>query len=217
MLFNFQGVEGVSSLFEMIGKGQKNIEANYFVLQAARLVYFNNIPFRFVIPDGTKGGKNYDAELILANGATAYCEMKCKFEQTSLSKGAILRRLQRSREQLPKDEMGIVFISIPDAWLYEKQILPMLSGVLTEFFRNTKRIVSVIVCVEEWQMFGRQLVRILTPNEIVNRGAIHSDKYPTYGILSKTEEPPPSKYKRLADSPVRDMPFYPYFIVPFKK
>lgn len=145
-LFNLKEVEGIDDRIASLAEGQ--IESTYAELQAGGFLAERGLNFRFVTPTGTTG-LDYDAEIYLSDGQKVNCEMKCKIEVSPLSKNGILTRLNDARKQLPKGEHAIIFLKIPESWILAEAIAIVLHDALVDFFRQTKRIVAVVVCWEE--------------------------------------------------------------------
>jgi len=148
-LVNLQDVEGIDDRVAALTQGQ--IESTYAELQAGGFLAERGLNFRFVTPSGMKG-LDYDAEIQLSDGMKVNCEMKCKIEESYLSKPGILTRLNDARKQLPKGEPAIIFLKIPESWILQEDIVAVLLNALADFFRSTKRIVSVVVCWEVVQL-----------------------------------------------------------------
>jgi hypothetical protein len=112
------------------------------------MLYINRWPFRFVKPQGIKGGANYDLE-IFCNNHTVCADTKCKIESTKLSSGTITSTLTNARTQLPPDGPGIFFVKIPQKWMAQKGWQKItVQGVLDCFAIGTQRVVSVVIYVE---------------------------------------------------------------------
>ena len=145
-LVNLQNVEGIDDRVAALTEGQ--IESTYAELQAGGFLAERGLNFRFVTPSGTRG-LDYDAEIQLSDGTKINCEMKCKIEESHLSKTGILTRLNDARKQLPKGEPAIIFLKIPESWIFQEEIAAAAPDALADFFRQTTRIVAVVVCWEE--------------------------------------------------------------------
>ena len=63
LLINLKDVEGFSECISRM-RASENPEAELAELHIAKMLYINRWPFRFVKPQGKKGGANYDLEII---------------------------------------------------------------------------------------------------------------------------------------------------------
>ena len=75
----------------------------------------NRVPFRFVVPSGTKG-RDYDIEIIHRNGLIVCADAKCKIKSTKFSKSTIEYTLEHARKQFPKKHACMIFVKIPGPW-----------------------------------------------------------------------------------------------------
>ncbi|WP_028979844.1 hypothetical protein [Sporocytophaga myxococcoides] len=210
MLFNLQNIEGIEEVFKLISNG--DIEANYAVLQGAKLLCLSKQNFYFVKPQGEKR-KDYDTKICLANGEILYCEMKSKLEKTGLTKGTILNTLIDARKQLPENSPGVIFLGYPGSWLGINDLPDMLGKAINEFLRTTKRIVALIIFVDEWQYIEKKVIRILTSNEIVNTNSPHYTKIPIEGILPSYNSNLSNYRSFIRTSPITPLDG-PYFLIP---
>jgi hypothetical protein len=154
-LFNLQHVSGLQSRIDQLPG--KDLEASVAEFDSARLLFMNSIPIRFVEEIG-KTGSDYDL-CVDINGMSVACETKCKIEGTELSVSAIKSRLKDARSQLPSDRPGIVFVHIPEAWVRNELINEVAPQALNETFRGTRRISTVILFWEEWELSGEAAMR----------------------------------------------------------
>jgi hypothetical protein len=93
-------------------------------------------------------GNDYDFDA--GEGATAVCcEVKCKLESTDLGENTIINALTNARKQLPADRAAIIGVKIPELWIREPELRRMLESALAYFFRNSSRVVAVVVRWEE--------------------------------------------------------------------
>lgn len=151
LLFNMQHVVGIEGRIEDLRVGK--VESTVFELEAAALLVRRAVRFRFVTPVGTKGS-DFDGEITLPDGTAVNCEMKCKVEGTDLTKGTELRSLKDARQQLPNGSPAVAFLKIPEEWIGDPRLDVVMSDALAEFFRNTERVVAVIVQWEQLRQLG---------------------------------------------------------------
>jgi hypothetical protein len=142
ILFNLQAVEGIDSRLDDLRAGM--VESTYAELECGAFMHRQGITFRYVVPSGLQGA-DYDAEIIMDDGGKVYCEMKCKAEETELSKGAVRNPLQTARTQLPQGQAGLVFLKVPERWLRQEQVVQIVPSTIDSFLRATSRVVAVVV------------------------------------------------------------------------
>jgi len=151
LLFNLQDVDGIDAKVEALRSG--NVESTYSELEAGAFLLRRAVQFRYVTPSGTKGS-DYDAELPLPEAAKVNCEMKCKVEGTDLGEGAVRNPLQAARKQLPPGEPGLVFLKVPEAWVYQPETPQVIPTTIDAFLRSTSRVVAVVLRWEEQHLQG---------------------------------------------------------------
>jgi hypothetical protein len=140
VVYNLQPVPGFDECITRMRKG--DIEGTYAELDFGRMLYLNNVPFRFVVPQGTTG-LDYDIEVEYPNGAIASADAKCKIEGTDFSKNTIENTLKKARKQLPDSVPGIVFLKVPPRWIADANSVASMLEVAKSFLRTTRRVVSV--------------------------------------------------------------------------
>jgi hypothetical protein len=139
MLFNLQKVEGFDSCIKQLKAGQ--IESTYAELETAKWLYVYHVPFRFNVPQG-KRGEDYDLNVIFPN-VVAAADTKCKFEAAEVDANSVKNSLFDTRDQLPKDRPGIIFVKIPAHWLETPDMMRTIVDITQGYLRGTGRIVSV--------------------------------------------------------------------------
>ena len=140
VLYNLQHVPGFDECIAKMRNG--DIEGAYAELDLGRMLYLNQVPFRYVVPQKVKG-LDYDVEVEYPDGVIACAEAKCSIESTELGANAIKNKLDHARQQLPSDRPGIVFVKMPPRWMDASEFLKTTLGVAQDFLRGTKRVVSV--------------------------------------------------------------------------
>ena len=147
LLFNLQEIRGVEQRIESIRRG--NLEATFAELESAGHIKQAGLNFFFVPTWGVKG-RDYDIDVILSSRKSVHCELKAKAEQHELHETSIYRTLDASRKQLPPNEPGIVFLKIPEEWIGQTRLKSIFQENLQKFFRQTNRVVAVILRWEQW-------------------------------------------------------------------
>jgi len=156
LLYNLQDVLGIDNVISKI-KSQ-GLESYLSELECASFFKRRNIGIEFVVESG-EIGKDYDLEIKISDSIYIPCEIETKIESTHLSKKSIWNTLDKGRKQLPRDCPGIIFLKIPEAWIREKEINEEFEQSLNKIFRNTSRIVGVIISWEQWE-WGIQQIRL---------------------------------------------------------
>lgn len=107
LLLNLQGIDGFPELAERLKTA--DLEPAIAELHVGRILYINDVVFRFVAPHG-KTGDDHDLEITYPDGTVVCGETKCKIETTELGEGKTVGyALQQARGQLPIDRRGINF------------------------------------------------------------------------------------------------------------
>jgi hypothetical protein len=114
VIYNLQVVSGFDSCTARMRDG--DIEGTAAELDLGRMLFLNQVPFRYVVPQGIKG-KDYDAEILFSDGVVACADAKCALENTELKAKAIFNKLEKARKQLPADQPGIIFVKMPPRWM----------------------------------------------------------------------------------------------------
>lgn len=165
VVYNLQDVPGFDECISKMRNG--DIEGTYAELDLGRMLYLNEVPFRYVVPQQVRGC-DYDVEVEYPNGIIACAEAKCNIENIKLSRNTIKNKLDRARQQLPRDRPGIVFVKVPPQWMDSRDFLEMTIGTAEEFLRGTQRIVSVKFYVSPHSIEGGYLKQQHAYKEISN-------------------------------------------------
>jgi hypothetical protein len=165
VLYNLQHVPGFDDCIAKMRNG--DIEGTYAELDLGRMLYLNQVQFRYVVPQKVKG-LDYDVEVEYPDGVIACAEAKCSIESTELSANTIRNKLDRARQQLPPDRPGIVFVKMPPRWMDASEFLKTTIGVAQDFLRGTKRVVSVKFYVSPNSIEGGYLKQEHAYKEISN-------------------------------------------------
>jgi hypothetical protein len=141
-LFNLQHVEGFDDRVDQMRAGQ--VEATYAEFDFARFLYIHDIDFTFVVATGVKGS-DYDFSIRYPDGRIVCADAKCRLEDTEVRAETIRNVLDKARRNnLPKDKPGIVFVKVPQTWLEETTVRRTMLDTVSDFLRNTERVVSVV-------------------------------------------------------------------------
>ena len=150
LLFNLQHVGGFDECVARM-RTEALVESGLAELDFGRMLYINGHDFRFVAPKGQRGD-NYDFEIALDRW-TICAEVKCKLEETEISAGTVLNVLSHSRDQVPPDKPGVLFIKVPQHWMAKYLYDQLLVETAREFFhKGTQRIVSVKYYIAPYEL-----------------------------------------------------------------
>jgi hypothetical protein len=140
LLYNLQDVLGFDECIRRMRNG--DIEGTYAELDFGRMLYLNQVPFRFVVPQQIRK-RDYDIEILYPNGVIACADAKCKVETTEFTENGIRNVLKEAREQLPNDRPGIVFVKTPARWISDPLTVAAMLSRARRFLGGVRRIVSV--------------------------------------------------------------------------
>jgi hypothetical protein len=166
-LFNLCRIRGFGDCIERM-KTAKNPEPSLAELHIGKMLYANDWPFRFVVPQG-KRGDNYDLE-IRYHGQVVCADVKCTIASQAPDSKTITNTLAQSRTQLPDTRPGVFFVKIPQRWMeYPGWQSTAVKGAIDFFERGTGRIVSVSFYVEPIHLIGERAQQGHHFYEIANR------------------------------------------------
>jgi hypothetical protein len=145
-LFNLRHVDGIRGLLKALRDGR--VEPTLAELEAGSFLARRGISFRYVTPRGSKG-EDYDILIPLEEAGPVPCEVECRIEGGELTRRGIGSTLHHARKQLPRGKRGLVFLRIPEEWVLTPEVARVLPQAIGDVFRNTERIVAVVVRWEE--------------------------------------------------------------------
>jgi len=168
-LFNLQYVEGFRELVQ--GQRQNpDLEAFGAELQIGRLLYINDVDFKFVTPSRTAGA-DYDVEIRIP-GHSICAETKCKASSSTLNVKSLTNDIKKAaREQLPKERPGIVFVAMPQNWFDGDDRLAVEAATVsaaTAALRSYSRLVSVILYTSTLAHDGTEAFEGVFHKEVLN-------------------------------------------------
>jgi hypothetical protein len=139
-LLNLQNITGFETVLDELFNGK--IEAAYAELEIARMLAMFGWKFKFVCPiGGTK--QNYDLEIFYPDGYKVCAETAAKFEATTPRGKSILTSIRDSREQLPDDEPGVIFIKVPERWVRDAELADRIKNVANGYLNQSEHIRSI--------------------------------------------------------------------------
>ena len=165
LLYNLQNVSGFDECIDRLKQG--NIEGPLAELDFGRMLTFNGIRFRFVIPIGTKGN-DYDIRIEMSDGTEICADAKCKIATTEFSEATVRNSLQDARTQFPNDRPSIIFVKVPSRWLTELDKGLELRDIAARFLRGTGRIVSVAFYTSGLEYRDKVMSHVHAFDEVAN-------------------------------------------------
>jgi hypothetical protein len=141
-LYNLQHIEGFDACIAQMKAGAEKIESTCAELDFGRLLYINDVEFRFIVP-ALKRREDYDFEILYPGALKVPADAKCKFETTKINPESVRNSLKKARTQLPKDRPGLIFIKVPQNWIDDIEVAKGMLGIGNDFLRNTDRVVSI--------------------------------------------------------------------------
>jgi hypothetical protein len=166
MVFNLHTIQGFDSCIAQMKNGE--IESGFAELEFGKLLYINDVEFRFVDPRNRAKGEAYDYEVTFPDGVTACADAKCKIESHEATASSVENTLIKARKQLPKDQPGIIFVKAQPHWFTDPEIYSMLGDVTRNFFRNTQRIISVKYFVNQFDYLDDAILHTHRYREMSN-------------------------------------------------
>jgi hypothetical protein len=132
-LLNLQNIEGFEAVLDELEHGK--IESACGEFDVARMIAFHGLKFCFVKPTrGTK--RNYDFEIRYPDGLKVCAEAAAKFEATLPRARSIRHSLRASRAQLPDDELSIIFVKVPEAWISDIELAEQIRAIALDYCAN---------------------------------------------------------------------------------
>ena len=197
MLFNLQDVAGFDDRLEKLRSSE--LEAAVAELEAARLLVFSGLPFRFVEATGQKGS-DYEMKVVLSGGDAASAEVKSKAESTPLSRQTILNSLKKAAGQVPADSPALIFLRLPASWLTKSQVRSTVETAVDTHFRKSGRVVAVVLFWEEWHLTETgALLRLAKFREMTNQKSTFYKPENSDLIKGLDDQPDPRRWVRFID------------------
>jgi hypothetical protein len=139
-LYNLQVIPGFDECIERLRDG--DIEGAFAELEFGGMLARNRVPFRYVVPSGTKG-RDYDIDILHHSGLVVCADAKCKIESTAFSRSSVISSLEQARKQLPKDRPCLIFVKVPGIWRESPGVSDELGDIAREFLRKRKRVLAI--------------------------------------------------------------------------
>jgi hypothetical protein len=158
-LYNLRHIEGFDACIAQMNAGAEKIESTCAELDFGRLLYINDVEFRFIVA-GLRNRKNYDFEILYPGALKVPAEAKCKFESTKINPESVRNALKKARTQLPKDRPGLIFVKVPQNWIDNIEVVKALETIAIDFFRNTDRVVSIKFYVSHLELTNQGVTRL---------------------------------------------------------
>jgi hypothetical protein len=136
-LLNLQNITYFETVLDELFNGK--IEAACAELEIARMLAMFGWKFDFVSPIGG-ARQNYDLEIFYPDGYKVCAETAAKFEATTPRARGILTSIRHSREQLPDDEPGVIFIKVPERWVRDTELADRIKNVANGYLNQSEHI-----------------------------------------------------------------------------
>jgi hypothetical protein len=191
MLLNLQYAPNFTSVLGQLKRG--DIEPTYAELEAAKLLYWSGVPFRFVHPSGH--GRTHDLELSWA-GHNVCADTKCRIETSERSYKTTLDRLSSNINQLPPSTPGMFFVRLPQSWNADGRDISHMSemqSLADAFFRGTRRVVALVFFFSLAVEFEQFTAPVILMRTFVNPNHRH-DTSVDWNIFSNFPEIQPASW-----------------------
>ena len=142
-IFTLQNATGFDGCLGRLRTGRvesPQIESTYAEFEFGRVLYYYDIPFRFV---PTTVAKTCDFEIAYPDGKLVLADAKCKRETADFSVNTIETSLRGVRDKIPKGGIGIAFIKVPQAWAEDYRSRNEMYREAGRYMKGTSRLVSV--------------------------------------------------------------------------
>jgi hypothetical protein len=139
-LLNLQNITGFETVLDELYNGK--IEAACAEIEIARMLAMFGWKFNFVRPIGGPR-QNYDLKIFYPDEYKVCAETAAKFEATTPRARSILKSIRASREQLPDDEPGVIFIKVPERWVRDTELADRIKNVANGYLNQSEHIRSI--------------------------------------------------------------------------
>lgn len=144
-IYNLRRVPNLENIIQDIIDG--NLVSRFAEVEVGSHLHGRGIKFEFVIPTRQKG-KDYDIQII--DPLRFNCEVKHKIESTNLSENTLTNTIRESNDQFPHDTPAIIFIKIPERWIFEPDLSKTTKNSFKPFFeRNRDHIIGIVLRWEQ--------------------------------------------------------------------
>lgn len=155
-IFNLQSVRGLERCLSHIRNS--DVESGLAELEHARFFLQCGVRIEFRDAQGRKG-EDYDTIVYLPGGQELACESESKQESTALSARTLRDTIEHARKQLPRDRPGLVFVTIPEAWVWPDGATEKIESQIQAVLRQSGRLNAVVVHWELWNCQGDSAFR----------------------------------------------------------
>jgi hypothetical protein len=144
-IYNLRRVPNIQNVINDILSGE--FVSRFAELEAGTHLYGRGINFEFVLP---KGKKKEDFDIIITDPFIINCEVKHKIESTYLSVSTLTKAIRSANSQVPKNTPAIIFIKVPEGWIFEPDLIKVVKNSFEPFFRrNSSHIVGIMLRWEQ--------------------------------------------------------------------
>jgi hypothetical protein len=142
MLINFQHMEGFGEPLRKVRND--DVETGFAAFEAAKLLYRSGTPLKFVTPIGSLGS-DYDLLALPKGGGHVAVEAKCKLPSTAMKPRKIMRALSRARDQLPKQQPGVIMFRVPVHWAEKTDSQGPLARAADNILRSSDSLAGILI------------------------------------------------------------------------
>jgi hypothetical protein len=139
VIYNLQPVRGFDECITRMRNG--DIEGTCAELDFGRMLFLNQVPFRFVVPRARPVPTTMSKSS--THRASSRLPTPNARSREPSSASTIRNTLNKARKQLPDDWPGIVFFKVPLAWISDGGRVATMLNAARGFLRGTRRVVSV--------------------------------------------------------------------------
>lgn len=144
-VYNLRETKNFNLIVKEILNG--NLVSRFAEIEVGAHLLRRGINFEFVEPIGEKI-KDYDLKIV--DEIEINCEIKHKIENMELSINTLKNTISDANKQLPKKELGIIFLKIPQNWSQNDKIIETLKRVILPLFkRNNSHIIAIVL---RWEL-----------------------------------------------------------------
>ena len=165
-VLNLNFVSGFKEKLDDLKKG--HIESVMAELTCARILLLQEHPFKFVVRSEIKRS-DFDF-LFKSSENMICCETKCKIESNEVAVKPIMKSLRRANDQLPKDQPGMIMVSVPEISEKNNSLMNIYEESIRRFYGQNDRIISILFHSDILYFENENLEgRLFTLKEFVNK------------------------------------------------
>jgi hypothetical protein len=137
LLYNLQSVVGMAARCQSIRSEDRDIRSVVFELVVGANLFRRGVHFEYQ-------DVGYDIDIVSSNDIRVPGEIKLKFEETECREETVENSLTQARRQLPKGQVGVVFLGLPEIWGRSPESLLTVKSAIMKSLRSSSRIGKVL-------------------------------------------------------------------------